>query len=191
MGGQEPVLPAPSSTDSPCCPRSHKSICQTSNEPGAEQRSLFTRTESPGRAPEYCKEGKQLSSSLGRRLGPQPKLSGLVYLLSSMISLLFECFIPAQVCEGRRGGGNREPSFLSSTFFPSRLLPSHLPSQLRSVSSPQPPSPPCPPYSPSRQGLMSFYLFPGKLQRACRLLGWNTLFYMHHKRRELCKQYYF
>lgn len=43
-------------------PRTRKNICKSSNELRAD---LSTRTESLGRAPEYCKEGKQLSSRSG------------------------------------------------------------------------------------------------------------------------------
>lgn len=104
-------------------PRAHKSICKTSDETRTERRSLSTCTDSPGRAPEYCKGDKQLSSLLRWRLGPQLKLFGLVYLLFSMISLLFECFISAQVCEGKRGGGE-QGTILSFLCFFSPAFPS-------------------------------------------------------------------
>lgn len=109
LGEQGPALPA---LTCPTTQRTHKSICKLR----AEWRSLSTRTDSPGRAHQCFKEDKQLSSPLGWRLGPQLKLPGLVYLLPSMISLLFECFISAQVCEGRRGGGEQgtvRPFFLA------------------------------------------------------------------------------
>lgn len=159
-----------------------------------ERRSLFTRTESPGRAPEYCKEGKRLSSSLGWRLGPQLKLFGLLYSSSFPPPLSFlNASFQHRYARGEGEVGNREASFLFSAFSPLPCIsfplirchsdaPSLIPilPLLRALLTP-----------PSRQGLMSSHLFPGKLQRACRLLGWNTLFYMRHKRQELCKQYYF